>query len=626
MPARKKEQKRNKLDLQRVWDKLDSRKKGVVTAEQVLRNTVFLEAECPEFIRGFQDVAKDGRVTKQAFFDLVLGKKTSPRSKDGAAAKADLGVLRQLFEDIVDPAGNELRLSDLVRNRERISKVFPALLENFSDIDLDGSATISWDELRVYAGGTCEWLEFQLDRVIGLADLKQQIRDFHRSVVLDKRRCDAGHEVKTGGKYHMIFQGNPGTGKTSLARIVAQLLHRIGIIRTDLLVEVQRDKLVAEYVGQTGPKTQKAIEEAKQGVLFIDEAYRLSQDAGKSDFGKEAIEQLMGAMNDAPGKAPVMVFAGYPEDMDAFMSANSGLYRRIAYTFDFGDYSSQELGQILDSMTRAAGFCIDPDLLADDYARLAELIEEHTLPEARRMMNGGICERIFVFAKQALDAREALRTLRSAQAPPSLEITEDDIVEACGRIPPPRKQGGPSKAVAGAMGVNAIVREGGMNRHGRHGDGVAPEFGGWVHGEGFARGHSLHDVGCGGTGEGGLDGAYASNATKGEFPRPGSGGSASVTSYEEEELEEAAKDVARQMAVRAVQAEARADNADRELKLLQVELAAVKEAFDAAMADRGSLRPVRDASPPAPEAEPPRSRVFCCCGRRKHADHGASLV
>merc|ERR1712232_955126 len=103
---------------------------------------------------------------------------------------------------------------------------------------------------------------------------------------------------------HMVFRGNPGTGKTSMGRLMAKLLCRVGLLPSAELREVQRPDLVAEYVGQTGPKTRKIIEESKNGVLFIDEAYRLSA-GGKNDFGREAIEELMASMNDPPGKAPI---------------------------------------------------------------------------------------------------------------------------------------------------------------------------------------------------------------------------------------------------------------------------------------------------------------------------------
>ena len=330
------------------------------------------------------------------------------------------------------PAG-QIRVADLIQHKSRIQQIFPVLLEKFSEIDLNNTSTVSWAELEVFAGGTGEWLEYQLDQVIGLELLKQQIRQFHHSIVMDQKRRETGHHVKVVGKYHMIFQGNPGTGKTSLARIIAQLLHRIGIIKSDVLVEVQRDKLVAEYVGQTGPKTQKVIDQAKQGVLFIDEAYRLSQESGKSDFGREAIEQLMAAMNDPPGKAPIMVFAGYADDMDTFMQANSGLYRRIGYTFDFSDYTPFELAEILNSIVSNSGFKLAQHLLANNLNRVAAIIENNTLPQAREMMNGGLCERLFDFAKQSLDAREAVVSASN----PSLELTEGDLLEACRRIPPP---------------------------------------------------------------------------------------------------------------------------------------------------------------------------------------------
>eukprot|EP00438_Fugacium_kawagutii_P033373 Skav231034 [mRNA] locus=scaffold1869:260877:262010:- [translate_table: standard] len=263
---------------------------------------------------------------------------------------------------------------------------------------------------------------------------------------MDQKRRETGHNVKVVGKYHMIFQGNPGTGKTSLARIVAQLLHRIGIIKSEILVEVQRDKLVAEYVGQTGPKTQKVIDQAKQGVLFIDEAYRLSQDSGKSDFGREAIEQLMAAMNDPPGKAPIMVFAGYADDMDTFMQANSGLYRRIGYTFDFSDYSPFELAEILNSIVTSFGFKLAQPLTVNNFSRVAAIIENNTLPQAREMMNGGLCERLFDFAKQSLDAREAMVSASN----PSMEVTEGDLLEACRRIPPPPVREGRESSAASA--------------------------------------------------------------------------------------------------------------------------------------------------------------------------------
>lgn len=274
-----------------------------------------------------------------------------------------------------------------------------------------------------------EWLEFQLGEVVGLEDLKRQIRSFYRGVMLDEARRKKGHNVgSAGGKYHMIFQGNPGTGKTSLARLMARLLYRVGIAPRDALTEVQQEQLVAGFVGQTAPKTQKVIDEAAGGILFIDEAYRLAQ--GRDQFGKEAIEQLMAAMNEPPGKAPIMIFAGYPADMENFMNQNDGLYRRIPYTFDFPNYSCAEIAEILELMVIKNGFSLESRLLAHGRQRLARIIETKTMPRTRSLMNGGLCERIFAFAKQALDARDD-------PSHPSVVLSEEDVASACQKIPPP---------------------------------------------------------------------------------------------------------------------------------------------------------------------------------------------
>ena len=129
----------------------------------------------------------------------------------------------------------------------------------------------------MYIGGTAEWLEHELESIIGLQELKNQVRAFLRAILLDQTWRQQGHEMKGMAKTpHMIFQGNPGTGKTTLGRIMAHLLHRIGIITNAELKEVQRPDLVGEHVGHTGPKTQAVIDNSKSGVLFIDEAQPLT--------------------------------------------------------------------------------------------------------------------------------------------------------------------------------------------------------------------------------------------------------------------------------------------------------------------------------------------------------------
>ena len=266
-----------------VWKKLDPDTKGFAEIKQVIKYADDVEMCCPGLVDRFQEVAKNGKLTKDAFDNY--GKPTD-RAKHRAkrAKRHDLGELRQLFDTIVKAGEKDIKLADLVRHKREVNRICPELITEFSDIDQDNSCSVSWDELRVFAGGTDDWLKFQLQNIIGLDGLKDQIHQFHQSISLDKKRQAAGFDVKdAGGKYHMIFQGNPGTGKTTMGRVVAALLKRIGITQSDLLVEVQRDQLVAGYVGQTAPKTQEKIDEACAGVLFVDEAYRLSHAVWKSN-------------------------------------------------------------------------------------------------------------------------------------------------------------------------------------------------------------------------------------------------------------------------------------------------------------------------------------------------------
>lgn len=423
--------------IRRIWQKLDRFNTGNIQVKDIAQNAAFIKQECPKLLDQYEAVAKNGVVKMQDFRRLLLGGRNSgpgglarASRSSPEAPKVSEDDVRALF-DILKDESNFITAKALVEHKDMVMAKFPALIQEFEKIDIDSNSKISWDEIKVYIGGTAEWLELELEGVVGLEELKDQVRSFYRSLVLDQTRRQIGHDIKGLAKTpHMIFQGNPGTGKTSLGRIMAKLLNRIGLTSSADLKEVQRPDLVGEHVGQTGPKTQVAINMAKDGVLFIDEAYRLTAVESKNDFGREAVETLMAAMNEPPGKAPVMIFAGYIKDMANFMRANEGLYRRIGYTFNFTDYSCRDLAQILELITSSKGFQLDPSLLADDRASLAKLIEECTLPRARSLMNGGLCERIFDTAKQNLDARDNPEM-------PSIVLSREDIRCACLAIPPP---------------------------------------------------------------------------------------------------------------------------------------------------------------------------------------------
>ena len=187
-------------------------------------------------------------------------------------------------------------------------------------------------------------LESALSEVVGLTEIKQHIRALSALLKIREERKKAGLPVDRVQTMHTIFTGNPGTGKTMMARIFTNVLYSMGYTGTNKLVEVSKADLVAGYVGQTAMKTQDVIESAVGGVLFIDEAYALAQ-GGQNDFGQEAIDTLVKLMDDNRDKL-VVVLAGYTHEMGMFLEANSGLKSRFSNTIEFPDYAPEELLEI----------------------------------------------------------------------------------------------------------------------------------------------------------------------------------------------------------------------------------------------------------------------------------------
>ena len=185
----------------------------------------------------------------------------------------------------------------------------------------------------------------QLDReLIGLAPVKSRIRDIAALLLVDKLRAERGYN--TGApSLHMSFTGNPGTGKTTVAMRMAEILHRLGYLRKGHLVAVTRDDLVGQYIGHTAPKTKEILKKAMGGVLFIDEAYYLYRPENERDYGQEAIEILLQVMENNRDDL-VVIFAGYKDRMDHFFSSNPGMNSRVAHHIDFPDYQPSELQQI----------------------------------------------------------------------------------------------------------------------------------------------------------------------------------------------------------------------------------------------------------------------------------------
>jgi probable Rubsico expression protein CbbX len=209
----------------------------------------------------------------------------------------------------------------------------------------------SFDLAAAYASsGVAEVLD-QLDReLIGLVPVKTRIREIAALLLVDQARQQLDLP-STAPSLHMSFTGRPGTGKTTVAQRMSQILHRLGYLRKGHVVTATRDDLVGQFVGHTAPKTKEMIQRAQGGVLFIDEAYYLYKPGNERDYGAEAIEILLQEM-ERQRKDFVVIFAGYKDRMDAFYGSNPGLSSRVAHHLEFPDYSDSELMAIADLLLK----------------------------------------------------------------------------------------------------------------------------------------------------------------------------------------------------------------------------------------------------------------------------------
>ena len=328
-------------------------------------------------------------------------------------------LLKDLYGDLyrpgvqageADPSGKSQAQSTLEQEMDALSRAQAALMEaamkfnRENDIPVPGAATGQASEKSVSAGKasaegdskteTRQQTETQqapagekkpetdpmedLNELIGLTGIKHDVRELYDFTKIQKLRKDAGMKT-VPVSMHLVFTGNPGTGKTTVARILARLYKQIGVLSTGQLVECDRSGLVAGYVGQTAVKTQKKIEEAMGGVLFIDEAYSLARSADQgTDFGQEAIDTILKAMEDHRDEFVVIV-AGYTKPMETFIHSNPGLQSRFNKFIEFPDYTVDELLAIFDLNCRKYEYVPDPE--AREQVKTLLMLRKAQMPE-----------------------------------------------------------------------------------------------------------------------------------------------------------------------------------------------------------------------------------------------------
>jgi probable Rubsico expression protein CbbX len=223
------------------------------------------------------------------------------------------------------------------------------------------------------------------EELVGLVPVKTRIREIAAMLLVARLREQ--HQMATDRPtLHMSFTGRPGTGKTTVAMRMAKILHSLGYVRKGHLVVASRDDLVGQYVGHTAPKTKEILKKAIGGVLFIDEAYYLYRPENERDYGQEAIEMLLTAMENQRDDF-VVILAGYKERMDTFFQSNPGFHSRIAHHIHFPDYSLDELVQIAELMVRQQMYTFDDDSRDAFRDYLEQRVQQPHFANARSVRN-----------------------------------------------------------------------------------------------------------------------------------------------------------------------------------------------------------------------------------------------
>ena len=313
--------------------------------------------------------------TPQDMLDIM---QLQAKHRDYVIDSTSYDSLLELFERKQIPGRNDSGNGRLVRNL-----IEEAIRKQSVRVSEDASADLKL--LTASDFGVAIKEAFHLDEafstIVGLDNVKNFVFTLEKQILANKRRQEAGIQTKNEQTLNMIFSGNPGTGKTTIARLLANMLKEMGLLKKGHLVEVDRTQLVAEYVGQTAAKTTAVVESALGGVLFIDEAYTLSEEGG--GFGKEAIDTLV-ALIENHRENLIVIIAGYTDEMDQFIKTNPGLSSRFPLRIEFPDYTAKQLTQITEMQANSKGFVIENDVLTS----LTDFYEVKQIPGKNDSGNG----------------------------------------------------------------------------------------------------------------------------------------------------------------------------------------------------------------------------------------------
>jgi SpoVK/Ycf46/Vps4 family AAA+-type ATPase len=322
-----------------------------------------------------------------AYFSLILLLISDKRQKGLTTNESD-NACYQFINSLIKKDSKKFHDLGLIAFRDFKSLVLRKLKnedDGLSVFDLEFSTKAKVKELnKVDIDNAIEEFNKQLAQLVGIENVKQEITTLINLAKINLIKKQKGIKVPNVTK-HLVFTGNPGTGKTTVARLLAEIYHKLGLLSKGQFIETERSQLVGEYVGHTAPKTKKVIESAKGGILFIDEAYSLATER-KNDFGNEVIETLLKLMEDYRDDL-IVVVAGYPEKMKSFLASNPGLNSRFATKIQFNDYTTPQLIEIFELFAMEYDYQIEKAALKKLTKKLDGIKIQENFGNAREVRN-----------------------------------------------------------------------------------------------------------------------------------------------------------------------------------------------------------------------------------------------